>query len=61
MRTSALFGAKIIEVFEIYDVSASQCGHFSNKGEGEFFATLCGSLLWTAPNPRIVDVIRAKY
>jgi len=38
--TSALFGAKIFEVFEIYDVSArtrgerglSQCGYFADKG-----------------------------
>jgi len=37
MRTSALFGAKIL-FFEIYGVSArtwgglSQCGHFVDKG-----------------------------
>jgi len=41
MRTSAPFGAKNFEFFEIYGVSArtrgrglSQCGHFSDKGEG---------------------------
>jgi len=28
----------------------SQCGHFSDKGGGgQFFAILCGRLLWTAP------------
>jgi len=29
----------------------SQYGHFSDKGRaGQFFAILCGSPLWTAPN-----------
>jgi len=51
------FGAKHIEFFEIYGVSArrredrsSHCGHFVNKeGGGLFFAILCGRRLWTAP------------
>jgi len=45
MRTSALFGAKNIEFFEIYSVSArtrgegglSQCGHFADKREFHLF------------------------
>jgi len=54
MRTSALLNAKNFGFFEIYGVSAqtrgsglSQCGHFAGK-EGQFFAMLCGRLLWTA-------------
>jgi len=48
------FYGKNFAFFEIYDVSArtrglSQCGHFSNKGRGQFFAILCGHHLWTAP------------
>jgi len=56
MRTSAFFGAKDFGFFEIYGVSArtggrlNQCGHFVNKnGGGQFFAILCGHLLWTVP------------
>jgi len=55
MRTSADVGAKNFKFFEIYGMSARtrgvvQCGHFSDKGEGgQFFAILCGRLLWTAP------------
>jgi len=44
MRTSALFGAKNIGFFKIYGVSArtrgggfNQCGHFADKGGGQFF------------------------
>jgi len=53
MRTSALVGAKNSGFFKIYGVSSrtrglSQCGYFSDKG-GQFFANLCGRLLWTAP------------
>jgi len=46
--------------FKNYGVSVSartrggglnQCGHLADKGEGvQFFAILCGHLLWTAPN-----------
>jgi len=39
MRTSALFGAKDLEFFKIYGVSA--------RTRGQFFAILCGCLLWT--------------
>jgi len=42
MRTSALFGAKNAGFFKIYGVSARTRG-------GQFFAILCGRLLWTAP------------
>jgi len=28
----------------------SKCGHLADKGGGQFFAILCGRLLWTAPN-----------
>jgi len=31
----------------------SQCRHFSDKGEGQFFESLCRSLLWTARPLRI--------
>jgi len=56
MRTSAFFGAKSFGSFEIYGVSAwargrglSQCEHFEDKeGGGQFFAILCGRLLWMA-------------
>jgi len=46
IRTSALFWANI-EFSEIYGVSArtkglSQCGHFTEKVKGRFFAILCG-------------------
>jgi len=48
MRTYALFGAKNFGFFEIYGVSArtrkeglSQCGHFSNNGEGVNFSRFC--------------------
>jgi len=45
MRTSVLFGAKNIGFFKIYalfsrtrgKVELSQCGHFSDKGEGSVF------------------------
>jgi len=58
MRTSVLFGAKNFGFIEIYGVSVrtkgrefNQCGHFADKGVGgQFFAILCGRLLWTAPN-----------
>jgi len=54
---STLFGGKNIGFYEIYGVSArtwgrglSQCGQFVDKeGGGQFFAILCGRLLWTAP------------
>jgi len=42
MLTSALF---ITKNFEIYGVSAR-----TREGGGQFFAILCGRLLWTAPN-----------
>jgi len=42
MRTSALFGVKNLEFFEIYGVSARTKG-------GQFFAILCGRLLRMAP------------
>jgi len=58
MRTSKLFEAKKLKIFENYDVSTvstdkggeQYCGHFAEKGkEGStFFAILCGRVLWTA-------------
>jgi len=52
MQTFALFDAKKSGFFEIYGVSAGggglrQCG----QGErGQFFAIMCGRLLWKVPN-----------
>jgi len=50
-----IFGVKKnFGFFEIYGVSArtkgesSNCGHFSDKGKGQFFVILCERLLWTA-------------
>jgi len=60
MRTSTLFGAKIIVFFEIYGRSAwtrelRQCGLFADKGGGgQFFAILCGRILWTTPSKSII-------
>jgi len=51
MWTFALFGVKIIGIFEIYGVSERTRGvelvrTFSDKGGGgQFFAILCGRLL----------------
>jgi len=57
MRTSALLCAKIVGFFEIYDCPHGQgegvepvrtfCGQWGEGGQ--FFAILCGRLLWTAP------------
>jgi len=58
MRTSELFGAKYFVFFEIYDVSARAArergggrrggrGGEGGGGGGQFFAILCGRLLWT--------------
>jgi len=44
MRTSALFNAKVCGFFEIYGVSARARWE---RG-GQFFAILCGRLLWRA-------------
>jgi len=57
MRTTALFGAKHIRLFEIYGVSAvrtdkrgwASADIFRTKG-GQCFAILCGRPLWTDPN-----------
>jgi len=58
MRTSALFGAKNFECFEIYIVFAqtrgrevSQCGHFANKREEErvSFSRFCADVLYGRP------------
>jgi len=53
MRTSALFGEKNFGFFEIYSVSAwTRRGVESVRARGkggQFFAILCGRLLWTAP------------
>jgi len=56
MRTAALFGAKNFGFFEIYIVSARTRGDWASAGilqtkrEGsQFFAILCGRLLWTTP------------
>jgi len=57
MRTPAFLGAKNFEFFEIYGVSARARGEgvepvpsfYGQGGRGQFFATLCGRLLWTAP------------
>jgi len=56
MRTSTLFGAKNVGVFEIYDVSGfphgqgveglSQCGHFSGKKGGVNFSRLFVDVLY---------------
>jgi len=43
MRTSALFGSKNFGFFRVY-----VCPHGQGEG-GQFFAILCGRLLWTAP------------
>jgi len=53
MRMTALSDAKNLGFFKIYGVSArtrgegrlSQCGHFSDKGEGVDFSRLCGQPL----------------
>jgi len=55
MRTSAFFGKKSFEFFEIYGVSARTRWvepvrtFFGQGGGGRFFTILCGRLLWTAP------------
>jgi len=53
MRTSALFGEKLL-IFEIYDESAQTRGGgwadadvLRTGGKGQFFAILFGRLLWT--------------
>jgi len=45
MRFSTLFGAKNFEFFQIYGMSTR-----TRVSRGQFFAILCGRLLWTAPN-----------
>jgi len=58
IRTSALFGAKNFRFRNLLCVRTdmrgeglTQCVHFADKGErGQFFAILCGRLLWTALN-----------
>jgi len=56
MWTFALFGEKTFESYKIYGVSARTRGvepgrTFCVQGEGvNFFAILCGRLLWTTPN-----------
>jgi len=53
MRTSALFGEKNVEFFEIYGVSARKGGRGIEPLRtfyGQFFAILYGRLLWTAPS-----------
>jgi len=53
MRTSALFGTKNFRFFEIYSVSARTREEGvepeRTRGRDQFFAILCGRLLWTAP------------
>jgi len=55
MWTSTLFDAKNLRTFEIYDVFTRTRGvepvrtFFGQEGGGQFFAILCGRLLWTAP------------
>jgi len=55
MRTSKLFGAKKITVFSKFMVCLHEQGRvepvtFCGQGErSQFFAILCGRLLWTAP------------
>jgi len=44
MRMPALFDAKDTGFFEIYGVSA-----WTRRGRVNFFAILCGRILWTAP------------
>jgi len=57
MRTSSHFVAKNFEFFEIYSVSTQTrriepVRHFADRVGGQFFAIMCGCLLWTmAPNP----------
>jgi len=54
MRTSALFGAKNFGFFEIYWLVRTDKGgvepvqtYCRQGGGGQFFAILCGRLLWT--------------
>jgi len=55
MRTSALFGAKNLRFFVIYDVFGrirkkdglrSQCGHFSDKRKGVNFSRFCADVFY---------------
>jgi len=56
MRTTAVFGAKNIRFFEIYDVSARTRGGwasadiFQTRKRDQIFAILCGRPSWMAPN-----------
>jgi len=57
MQTSVLFCAKTSDFSEFMvcphgqgERGLKQCGHFADKGgRDQFFAILCGRLLWTAP------------
>jgi len=66
MRTSELFGAKYIEFFEIYGVSARTRGDesvwtFCGQGGSQFFAILCRRPLWTAPNSSEMLPVNCKF
>jgi len=50
MRTSSLFGAKTYQIFRNYGVSARTRVRTSTNKVGQFFAILCGRVLWTAFN-----------
>jgi len=49
MRKFALFGAKNFKFFEIYGLSARTSGGGQCRQRGQFFAILCGRLLWMTP------------
>jgi len=56
MRTSVIFGAKNLGFFKIMVCPHRQGRRefhpgrpFFGQGEGQVFAILCGSLLWTVP------------
>jgi len=52
MRTSALFGAKKLWIFcNLWHVRTDKGGwaNADKRGEVNFFAILCGRLLWTTP------------
>jgi len=69
MRTSALFGAKIIEFFEICGVSArTRRGvepvrtFFEQGGKGiNFFTILCEHFLWMAPNKLVLLFLKFMF
>jgi len=57
MQMSALFRVNFgfFKIYGVYTVQMglSQCGHFTDKGGSQFFAIVCGRLLWTAPKKHV--------